>query len=108
MGAYTSDITDANFDSQVLKADIPVLVDFWAEWCAPCKAIAPTLEAVARDYQGRLKVLKLNVDQNVLTSSKYNIKGIPTLLLFKGGMVKEQVVGTTTKESIARVIDKHL
>jgi thioredoxin 1 len=108
MGTYTTDVSDAGFDSQVLKAETPVLVDFWAEWCAPCKALAPTLEAVAKDYQGRLKVLKLNVDQNVLTSSKYNIKGIPTLLLFKGGMVKEQVIGTTTKESIAKIIDRHL
>ncbi len=108
MVSYTTEINDASFDSQVLKADTPVLVDFWAEWCAPCKAMVPTLEAVAKDYQGRLKVLKLNVDQNFSTSSKYNIKGIPTLLLFKGGMVKEQVVGTSTKESIARIIDKHL
>ena len=108
MGTHSTDVSDISFESEVLKSSVPVLVDFWAEWCAPCKALAPTLDAVAKDYLGRVKVLKLNVDQNISTSSRYNIKGIPTLLLFKGGMVKEQVVGTTTKESLSRLLDKHL
>ncbi len=108
MGANTVEVTDNNFDVEVLKANVPVLVDFWAEWCGPCKAIAPTIDAVAQAYQGRAKIVKLNVDQNVSTSSRYNIKGIPTLLLFKNGMVKEQIVGSTSKESIARILDKHL
>jgi len=108
VGANTVEVTDNNFDVEVLKANVPVLVDFWAEWCGPCKAIAPTIDAVAQAYQGRAKIVKLNVDQNVSTSSRYNIKGIPTLLLFKNGMVKEQIVGSTSKESIARILDKHL
>jgi thioredoxin len=108
MGANTPDVNDTNFESELLKADTPVLVDFWAEWCAPCKALSPTIEAVAKDYLGRAKVVKLNVDENISTSSRYNIKGIPTLLLFKSGMVKEQIVGTTGKETIAKLIDKHL
>lgn len=108
MGANTADISDASFESEVLKSDLPVLVDFWAQWCTPCLALAPTLDAVARDYLGRVKVTKLNVDQNISTSSKYNIKGIPTLLLFKGGTVREQIVGAASKDAIMRVLDKHL
>jgi thioredoxin 1 len=108
MGTNTVDITDLSFESEVLKSKMPVLVDFWAEWCGPCKAIAPTLETVAKDYQGRAKVVKLNVDQNISTPSRYNIKGIPTLLLFKDGTVREQIVGTTSRENIAKAIDKHL
>jgi thioredoxin 1 len=108
MGMYTTEVSDNNFDVEVLQSNLPVLVDFWAEWCAPCKALAPTLDVVAKDYQGRARIMKLNVDQNISTSSRYNIKGIPTLLLFKGGAVKEQIVGTTTREAIAKIIDKHL
>jgi thioredoxin 1 len=106
-GSNTLEVTDNNFDTEVLKGRAR-LVDFWAEWCGPCKAIAPTIEAVAKDYQGRAKITKLNVDQNIATSSRYNIKGIPTLLLFKNGMVKEQIVGSTSKESISKIIDRHL
>ena len=108
MGANTIDVTDVSFEAEVLKSRVPVLVDFWADWCGPCKAIVPTLEAVAKDYQGRVKVAKLNVDQNISTPSRYNIKGIPTLLLFRDGMVRDQIIGTTTRENIAKVIDKHL
>jgi thioredoxin 1 len=104
----TVEVNDGNFEAEVLKSDVPVLVDFWAEWCGPCKAMAPTIEIVSKDYQGRAKVAKLNVDQNISTASRYNIKGIPTLLLFKNGLVREQIVGSTSKESIAKVIDKHL
>ncbi|HEU0050090.1 MAG TPA: thioredoxin [Nitrososphaera sp.] len=108
MGANTPDVSDADFEVEVLKSEVPVLVDFWAEWCSPCKALTPTIEAVATDYLGKAKVVKLNVDQNISTSSRYNIKGIPTLLLFKNGMVKEQIVGTASKEAIAKMINKHL
>ena len=108
MGANTVEVTDNNFDTEVLKAGVPVLVDFWAEWCGLCKAIVLTIDVVAKDYQGCAKITKLNVDQNIATSSRYNIKGIPTLLLFKNGMVKEQIVGSTSKESISKIIDKHL
>ena len=108
MGTNTIDVTDVSFESEVLKSRIPVLVDFWDEWCGPCKAIVPTLEAVAKDYQGRAKVVKLNVDQNNAVPSRYNIKGIQTLLLFRDGVVKDQIVGTSTRENIAKVIDKHL
>ena len=108
VGANSVEVTDNKFETEVLKASIHVLVDFWAPWCGPCKAIAPTIDAVAKDYQGRAKITKLNVDENISTSSRYNIKGIPTLLLFKNGMVKEQIVGSTSKESISKIIDKHL
>ena len=108
MATNTVDVTDVSFEAEVLKSRIPVLVDFWAEWCGPCKAIAPTLEAVAKDYQGRAKVVKINVDQNIAVPSRYNIKGIPTLLLFRDGVVRDQIVGTSTRENIAKVIDKHL
>jgi|SRR5205809_5692648 len=108
MGAITRDVSDADFEVEVLKSEVPVLVDFWAEWCSPCKALTPTIEAVAKDYAGKAKVVKLNVDENISTSSRYNIKGIPTLLLFKNGMVKEQIVGTAGKEAIAKIINKHL
>jgi thioredoxin 1 len=108
MAINTFDVTDVSFEIEVLESKIPVLVDFWAEWCPPCKAIAPTLEAWAKDYQGRAKVVKINVDQNIAVPSRYNIKGIPTLLLFRDGVVRDQIVGTSTRENIAKVIDKHL
>jgi thioredoxin 1 len=110
MSANTVEITDANFDAEVLQAGQPVIVDFWAEWCGPCKALVPTLEGVALDFKGRAKIGKLNVDQNVAVASRFNIKGIPTLLLFKDGVVKEQLVGVApnAKEMLARMIEKHL
>jgi thioredoxin 1 len=92
----------------VLKSPIPVLVDFWAAWCAPCRMLTPVVETVAEKYEGKAKVVKLNVDENTLTSAKYNIKGIPTLLLFKAGVIKEQIVGNTTKDTISKMIDNHL
>ena len=100
--------TDVNFESSVLKAGVPVLVDFWAEWCGPCKRLAPTVEALAGDYAGKLTVGKLNVDDNPNTAFKFQIRGIPALLLFKGGQVVESVVGLAQKDDLKRRIDKHL
>ena len=100
--------TDANFDTEVLASDRPVLVDFWAEWCAPCRAMAPVIDQIAKEYDGKVKVAKLNVDENMATSTRYNIRGIPTMLLFKDGQVKEQIVGATSQDGLERVLSKHL
>ena len=101
-------VTDSSFEKDVLQSDLPVLVDFWAEWCAPCKMLAPTVEAIARDYNGKLRVAKLNVDENTATSERYGIRGIPTLLLLKGGEVKDQIVGNYPRDHIERMVQKHL
>ena len=90
------------------SSSVPVLVDFWAAWCAPCRMLAPVVEDIAEKYEGRAKVVKLNVDENTLTSGKYNIKGIPTLLLFKDGVIKEQIIGNSTKGAISKMLDNHL
>jgi thioredoxin 1 len=100
--------TDGNFDETVIQAGDLVLVDFWAEWCGPCKRLAPTVDALATDYTGKLTVGKLNVDDNPTTAFKFQIRGIPALLLFKGGQVVESVVGLVPKEDLKKVIDKHL
>jgi thioredoxin 1 len=108
MSEKVAEVGDQNFEAEVLKSPVPVLVDFWAAWCAPCRMLAPVVEAIAEQYEGKAKIVKLNVDENTLTSGKYNIKGIPTLLLFKDGVVKEQIVGNTTKGAVSKMIDNHL
>lgn len=102
------EITEQNFEEQVLKSGKPVLVDFWAPWCAPCRMIAPTVEAVAKEYAERAVFGKINVDDNQDIAGRYNIRGIPTLLLFKNGQVQEQIVGATSKDVITKMIEKHL
>jgi thioredoxin 1 len=108
MGSNTIEITDANFETEVLKSSTPVLVDFWAAWCGPCRALAPAVDAIAEEYRGRVKVGKLDVDANGSTSARFNIRGIPTLLVIKDGQVREQIVGLVDKSVIAKAIDKHL
>jgi thioredoxin 1 len=108
MGANTVEITDTNFETEVSKSNVPVLVDFWAAWCAPCRALAPTVDAIADEYKGRVKVGKLDVDANGSTAARFNIRGIPTLLVIKDGQVKEQIVGAVDKNVIAKALDKHL
>ena len=100
--------TDANFDEIVLKSGAPVLVDFWAEWCGPCKRLGPTVDALATEYAGKVTVGKLNVDENPNVSFKFQIRGIPTILIFKGGQVVESVVGLAQKDDLKKVIDKHI
>ena len=108
MSEFVSEVSDQSFEQEVLKSEQPVLVDFWAEWCHPCKMLAPAVEHVAQKYQGKTKVVKLNVDDNNQTAQKCGIKGIPTLILFKGGSEAERVVGATSKDNISRMIDRAL
>ncbi len=101
-------VTDATFEAGVLKSETPVLVDFWAEWCGPCKMIASTLVQLANEYDGRLKVAKLNIDENLATPPKYGIRGIPTLILFKGGDVEATKVGAVSKAQLTAFIDQNI
>ena len=101
-------ISDTSFESDVLKSGTPVLVDYWAEWCGPCKMIAPILDEVSKDYGGRLRVVKMNVDENTATPAKYGIRGIPTLMLFKGGELAATKVGALPKAQLTAFLDGHL
>ena len=110
MSEFVQEATDANFHSEVISSSAPVLVDFWAAWCGPCRMIAPTVEAVAEKYQGKAKVMKMNVDENGNTPAHYGIRGIPTLILFKGGEVVETIVGVPrdAQKAISDLLDKHV
>jgi thioredoxin 1 len=108
MNEHIQHVTDDSFDPEVLKADIPVLVDYWAEWCGPCKAIAPILDEVAREYDGKLKIAKLNVDDNTEVPKKYNIRGIPTLMLFKNGHMEAMKVGALSKSQLTAFLDSNI
>lgn len=100
MGQHTIELTDDNFESEVINSDVPVLVDFWAEWCAPCRTIAPAIEEIADEYDGKAKVGKLDVDNNQQVAMEYGIRSIPTLLIFKNGEVAEQIIGAVPKKQI--------
>jgi thioredoxin 1 len=99
-------VTDDDFDQQILKADLPALVDFWAAWCGPCRTVGPVVEELAGEYAGKIKVAKLNVDDNKQTPGKYGVRGIPTLMLFKNGEVVDQIVGAVPKSRIKELLDK--
>lgn len=108
MSEHIKHISDASFEADVLKSDKPVLVDFWAEWCGPCKAIAPVLEEIAVEYQGKLQIVKMDVDANQAVPAKFGIRGIPTLILFKNGAAVQQVVGSKAKGQLTSFIDSNI
>jgi thioredoxin 1 len=108
MSDHIQHVTDATFEAEVLKSATPVLVDYWAVWCGPCKAISPILDELAKTYEGKLKVAKLNIDENTATPPKYGIRGIPTLMLFKNGAVEATKVGAVSKSQLAAFIDSNI
>jgi thioredoxin 1 len=107
-GQFVSEVNDSEFEEKVLQSDTPVLVDFWAAWCGPCRALAPVVDAVAEQYNGKLKVMKMDVDKNNMTPGRYGIRGIPALLVFKGGKVAEQIVGFVPKDTIDETLKRVL
>jgi thioredoxin 1 len=108
MSEHIRSVTDASFEDEVLKSEKPVLIDYWAEWCGPCKMIAPVLEEIAREYTGRLTVAKLNIDENPVTPPRYGIRGIPTLMLFKNGSVEATKVGAVSKSQLSAFLESNL
>ena len=106
MAGNVKEISDASFDADVLKSDVPCLVDFWAPWCGPCKSIAPILEEIAQEFAGKIKVTKINVDDNPRTPTQYRVRGIPNLIFFKGGQLVEQIVGAVPKDQLVAAINK--
>ena len=108
MSEFVSEVTDQSFESEVLQSERPVLVDFWAEWCGPCRMLAPTIDKVAQEYQGQLKVVKLNVDDSTGTSSRFGIKSIPTLIVFKNGAEQDRLIGNQPKDAIAQMVSRHV
>ena len=108
MSGVVTHVTDDNFEREVLQSQVPVLVDYWAEWCGPCKMIAPLLDEISGEYAGRLKIAKLNIDENPQTPPKYGIRGIPTLMLFKNGAVEATKVGALSKSQLTAFIDSHI
>jgi thioredoxin 1 len=107
-GQGVFEVSDATFDQEVLKSDQPVLVDFWAAWCGPCRALAPTVDTIATEYQGKIKVMKMDVDKNPATPGRYGVRGIPALILFKGGQVADQIVGFVPKDKIDQSLNRVL
>jgi|SRR5688572_19748890 thioredoxin 1 len=104
--ANVSEISDQSFEAEVLQSPVPVLIDFWAPWCGPCRAIAPVVEELATEYQGRIKVVKMNVDDNPQTPTRYGVRGIPNLIIFQGGSVREQIVGAVAKKRLVDAISQ--
>ncbi|MGI8468181.1 MAG: thioredoxin [Pyrinomonadaceae bacterium] len=108
MAGFAKEATDTNFETDILGSDRPVLVDFWVEWCGPCRMIAPSVEAVAEEYKDKASVYKMNVDENMNVPQRFGIRGIPTLIVFKNGQEQERIVGAVSREAIAKAIDKHI
>ena len=108
MSQFVSAVDDAGFEREVIQSDVPVVLDFWAEWCPPCRALAPTFEELAKQYAGRVRFLKLNVDENAEVPQRFGIKGIPTLVFFDGGREVERVVGASSKAALERIVDKYV
>lgn len=108
MGNFAKEVTDTAFETDVLGSDKPVLVDFWAEWCGPCRMIAPSVEAIAEEFAGKAGVYKMNVDENINVPQQFGIRGIPTLIVFKSGKEQERIVGAVTREAIAKVVEKYI
>jgi thioredoxin 1 len=108
MSEHVKDVNDSSFETEVMKSTVPVLVDFWAEWCAPCRMMTPIIETVAERFAGKAKVVKVNVDENQSVTQRFGIKGIPTIIVFKGGKEAERLVGATNEQAVARILEEQL